>query len=541
LRSDGGDAVGRWADRVALLVLALDVIVALVTFRDYGLGWDDYTHSQYGDLLLSLFGSGFSDRRAFSFVNLYYYGGGYDVAAALLAKISPFTLFETRRLLGALIGIIGLAATWRLGRKLGGPVAGLIALVLLATCPIYDGHMYINAKDAPFAVAMIILLLALVHVFDEYPEPSRRAVTFVGVGTGLAFGSRVLAALAIFSAVAALAAIAIGEFQQRRRDVLARLTRFIWLLLPAILIGYLLMGLLWPWSVTSPLNPLKASDYFSSFFEKPWRELYEGQLISVPDMPATYLPHMFVIKLPEIMLALGLTGAAFTIAACASGRLPMQRRGALITVIMSAFFPVLLAMAARPALYNGLRHFLFVIPPFAVLGGFAGAAIFEWARARGGAVIAGAVAIFLAGIALPVSELVRLHPYQYSSFNLASGGVAKAQDNYMLDYWGLAFRQASEKLRAYLDARGEKPPSGRRWVVEICGPQRGAEVALGPDFETTWDRKAVDFAMMLGTFYCRDDLKAPVVAEVKREGELYARVYDLRGRAAPNLLTEPPP
>jgi hypothetical protein len=541
VRSDKSDAVGRSADRVALFILALDVLIALATFRDYGLGWDDYTHSQYGDLLLSLFGSGFSDQRAFSFVNLFYYGGGFDVASALAAKISPFTLFETRRLVGALIGIAGLAATWRLGRKLGGPVAGLIALVLLATCPLYDGHMYINAKDAPFAVAMVVLLLALVQAFEEYPEPSRRSVAFVGIGIGLAFGSRVLAALAIFSAAVALSTIAVDEFHHRRREALARIARFIWLMLPAILIGYLLMGLLWPWAVLSPLNPLKASDYFSGFFEKPWRELYEGRLISVPDMPASYLPHMFLIKLPEIMLALGLAGAAFTIAAGLSGRLPARRGAALFLVIMSAFFPVLLAMVARPARYNGLRHFLFVVPPFAVLGGFAGAAVFEWARVRGRRFVTGAVAIFLAGLALPITELVRLHPYQYSSFNWTSGGVDMAHDNYMVDYWGLAFKEASEKLRAYVDAHHLKAPSGRRWIVEICGPQRGAEVALGPQLETTWDRKTVDFAMMLGTFYCRDDLKAPIVVEVKREGELYARVYDLRGRAAPNLLTEPPP
>jgi hypothetical protein len=33
----------------------------------------------------------------------------------------------------------------------------------------------------------------------------------------------------------------------------------------------------------------------------------------------------------------------------------------------------------------------------------------------------------------------------------------------------------------------------------------------------------------------------PILVEVKREGELYARVYDLRGRGTPSLLTEPPP
>ena len=46
--------------------------------------------------------------------------------------------------------------------------------------------------------------------------------------------------------------------------------------------------------------------------------------------------------------------------------------------------------------------------------------------------------------------------------------------------------------------------------------------------------------MSLGTFYCRA-LSAPLVAEVKRDGVVFARVYDLRGRPTPNLLTLPPP
>jgi hypothetical protein len=154
--------------------------------------------------------------------------------------------------------------------------------------------------------------------------------------------------------------------------------------------------------------------------------------------------------------------------------------------------------------------------------------------------MAALVAIFVGGLALPISDMVRLHPYQYTAFNWASGGVQMAHDNYMLDYWGLAFKQAGAALRAKLDAMHLKPPGSRRWTIEICGPQRPAEVALGPDFETTWDRKRADFAMMLGTFYCRD-LTAPVLVEINREGIDYARVYDIRGRPVPNLLTEPPP
>src|SRR5258708_40078198 len=60
----------RMFDGVAIALLgALAVIVAL-TFRDYGLGWDDYAHSEYGDLLLSLYGSGCAAVRGCSVASL---------------------------------------------------------------------------------------------------------------------------------------------------------------------------------------------------------------------------------------------------------------------------------------------------------------------------------------------------------------------------------------------------------------------------------------------------------------------------------------
>lgn len=516
-------------------------IVAGLTFRDYGLGWDDYTHAQYGELLVQLYASGFADQRAFSFVNLYFYGGAFDMAAALAAKVLPFTLFETRRLAGALVGIFGMVAAWRLARRLGGPNAGVIALVLLATCPLYYGHMFMNAKDAPFATAMIVLLLAIVRVIDEYPEPSRRSVLFAGIGLGVAFGSRILAGVAApGAALALLMIVAIESRKAGLRPALARLIRFIWLMLPALLVGYLIMGLLWPWAVLSPLNPVLASEYFANFFEKPWRELFAGKLYSVPDMPISYLPTLFALKLPEIMSALGFAGAAGAVAAIVRSKVSINRRAALLMVLLAAFLPVLIALVVHPALYNGLRHFIFVVPPFAVLGGLAGAWLLEWARPQGKAAVAGVAFAIACGVALPISNMVKLHPFQYTSFNHVSGGVRMANDRYMLDYWGLSFKQAGEALRARLDAIGLKPPAARRWIVEVCGPQRPAEIALGPDFETTWDRKRADFAMMLQEYYCRD-LSAPVLVRIERDGIDYARVYDIRGGPVPKLTTETPP
>lgn len=530
-----------WADRAAVLILAVVAIAAALTFRDYGLGWDDFTHSQYGDLLVKFYASGTSDARALSFVNLYKYGGGFDMLAALVAKISPFTLFETRRLVGAAVGIVGLAITWRLARRLAGPKGGLIALILLATCPLYYGHMFINAKDAPFAVAMVLLLFGAVRALDEYPNPNARTMVLVGLGLGATFGSRILAVVAGPYVAAGVVLIMATEIHRHDvRQAFKRFGEFVLALLPALPLGYLIMGLLWPWSIVSPLNPLRAAEYFDKFFEKPWRELYQGVRIPVPDMPASYLPHLFSLKLPEIMLALGAVGLIGALIAAARPSVPLNRRACLLTVALAALFPVVLAMIMRPALYNGLRHFVFVVPPFAVLGGIAGAWIVDWARERSRIAVAAAAAVFAIGVALPISDMVRLHPYQYTSFNWASGGVRAAHGRYMLDYWGLAFKQAADELQAHLKATGEQAPQGRRWVVAICGPQAPADVDLGPQFETTWEEKRADFAMSLGTFYC-EEIARPIIASIERDGVVYARVYDLRGRPQPKLLTEPPP
>jgi hypothetical protein len=526
-------------DRLAIAVLALVGIVALLTFRDYGLSWDDYVHAEYGDLLLKLYASGLRDQRALSWVNLYYYGGGFDLLAALAAKLLPLTLFETRRLVGAAVGILGLLITWRIGRRIGGPLAGLIALVLLATCPLYYGHMFMNPKDSPFAVAMTIFLLGPVRCLEEYPRVSIATAAMTGAGFGLSFGSRIMGAFGALEALAALALIVVFECHARGvRSAGGRLGKFALTLVPALALAYAVMALVWPWSVSSPLNPLRAVEYFSHFFEKPWHELFDGRIISVPDMPRSYVPTLLALKLPAILLCLGLIGAAGALVAAFRSSLVIERRAILLLLVLAALLPVAVAITMRPAMYNGIRHFVFVLPPLAVLGGLAGTFLVDAAAGKFRFASIPAAVLLLVGIAMPVAEMVRLHPYEYTDFNALSGGVVRARDRYMLDYWGLSFKQASKALLAELTERHETKPANRRWKLAVCGPHRSPQVELGPDFETTWDPSGADFAMMLGEFYCAN-LDAPLLVKIVRDGVAYARVYDIRGLSIPTLLTRP--
>ncbi len=217
--------------------------------------------------------------------------------------------------------------------------------------------------------------------------------------------------------------------------------------------------------------------------------------------------------------------------------LARNRRAVLALIAFAALLPVTVTVLARPAMYNGIRHFVFVLPPLAILGGLAGSWLLERAQSHR-ALAAGAVALFAIGIVSPIVEMVRLHPYEYTHFNRIAGGVAGARDRYMLDYWALSFKQASLGLKAKIAELGLEKPAGRRWKLATCGPHRSPQIELGPDFETTWDPKGADFALMLGEFYCRR-FDAPLWVEVVRAGAVYARVYDIRGRSYETLLTQP--
>ena len=122
-----------------------------------------------------------------------------------------------------------------------------------------------------------------------------------------------------------------------------------------------------------------------------------------------------------------------------------------------------------------------VMPPLAIAGGLASAWIERRAIRLGKTVATLCAGLFLVGIASPIIEMMRLHPYEYVHFNRIAGGIKGAQGRFMLDYWGLAFKQAGNELRAKLESL--PPPAGRHWRIATCGPHPPAHIALGQQFE----------------------------------------------------------
>ena len=93
-------SIEKTCDDLALIALGAVALIAGLTFRDYGLGWDDYTHAEYADLLLRMYGSGFKDTAALSFatnnnppvtwINTPASGGAFASPADLTIDASAF-------------------------------------------------------------------------------------------------------------------------------------------------------------------------------------------------------------------------------------------------------------------------------------------------------------------------------------------------------------------------------------------------------------------------------------------------------------------
>jgi hypothetical protein len=524
-------------DYVSMGLLAVLLGISLLTFRDYGLGWDDYAHAHYGKLLYLYYASGMRDLSVFSFSNLFFYGGGFDLAAEAVHRATSLELFDARRLVGAVVGIAGLFIVWRLTRRIGGPVAGLIAVTLLAITPAYYGHMFINAKDIPFAVAMIFLLYTLVRAFSEYPKPQPSTLVLFAIALGLTVGTRLIGGIAVIFFAAGAAVVLVEEarkFGFRKAGV--RMAGFSGWLMLALPLAYLVMAFVWPWSVQNPLNPIRALSYYSNFWEAPWKELFDGVAIPIPDMPRYYVAKLCLLKLPELLVLFTITGLIGGAFAIFNHKLDYRARAALALMVAAATVPIVFTIITKPVMYNGIRHFLFVLPPLAVLGGLAGAYAYRWISTRSDTGMVLSASAFVLLVAISASQLARIHPYQYALFNHFAGGLEGARNHYMLDYWGLGLKEASEELLVKLKKQRVAEPKGRKWKVAVCGPAQTVSYELGPKFEATNDPKGADFALSLGTFYCAK-LDAPILAKAEREGIVFARAYDLRGKTYASTYT----
>lgn len=536
-------------DRYHLAALALLIALAalvVATCHSYAISNDEPVQQHYGELIVAYYASGLTDQALFHYVNLYLYGGLFDIVAVLteraLPMIEPYTI---RHLLCALTGIGGIAATFATARLVAGPRAGFIAAVILTVCGPWYGGMFNHTKDIPFAAAMMAAVYCLLRVARDLPKPRWRDVLAFGLLLGAALGIRVLGLLLIGYAGLAIAMHVPhgrkpGGAENRAVTALHVFAQSVIALSPAFLIGYLIMIAAWPWSALSLLNPVRGLIDFGEF-HYPIHTMLAGQVYEMADVPRWYVPIYLLLKLPLAMLAgAGLAVLSAARPATARPDAPYRRTETRLLIVIAAF-PVICEVIDRGPAFTGLRHFLFVVP---VLAALAGIGFDDLLTRLGGHARrlsqAGAVAL-AAALTWNAGVLIRLHPYEYLFYNPLVGGLQGAAGRYVTDYWVNIMPEAVGDLETFvaqLDA-GDPHPNGHRYRVAVCGERLAFEKLANGRLQWTDDWSKAEFFIAPTHMHCDRVLAGKAIATIDRLGATIGVVKDRRALVRQATASQP--
>ena len=106
----------------------------------------------------------------------------------------PTWVYLAGRWLGVTCGVASVAATWVLGRRLAGPVAGLAAALFLAVAPIAVRDAHYVKHDVPVTLAVLVAAIAMVRLAGRQDGPSPasvgwRPLVVAGAACGVAFST----------------------------------------------------------------------------------------------------------------------------------------------------------------------------------------------------------------------------------------------------------------------------------------------------------------------------------------------------------------
>lgn len=521
-------------DGVAQAALAAALLFVAATFKHYGITWDEPLHLENGWRALDWYLSLGEDRGVLDFQNLYLYGALYDALTAAAGALLPFDAYETRRLVGGLVGVAGLAAVRAQARMLAGPRAGALAVLLLLLTPEWMGQAFANPKDVPFATAAAWMGLFQIRLIRDLPQLKWSTLAAFGLAFGAALGIRVGGVVLI--GPLGIACLYWLATRCRERPLPTALWEGVVAaarLVPAFMLAWLIMIACWPWAQLDPISrPLEALAGFSHFplsFSFP----FAGQTLVTTDLPWWYVPVAFAVKLPEVTL-LGLGVAAF-LGGRALVRAPLAMAPERVGLAAAILLPPVIVIVTGAVLYDGIRHLLFMLPPLTVAAGIGldrlasrldGAAMRE--RLPQATRLAAALLCLWAG--WQVLTMVRLHPYQAIWYNVLAGGVRGAEGRFELDYWGSPLSEAAARLRNRIVSEEGGGAIAHPYRIRICGPHDSALHFLPP----TWKAPAngqgeADFYIAYTRGSCGPVPPGREILRVERMGVTLAYVLDLRG------------
>jgi len=299
-----------------------------------------------------------------------------------------------------------------------------IGIFLIFLTPNFAGHLASNPVDMPFAVLFLANLYLIYYFRDKGFEISK--ILILGLSFWLLIGIRPLG-FQVFGLYIIFSLL--YKFKEWNYFFIQLKT----LLLVGI-VSMFLLTITWPYLGINLFKNLYFTFTTTAAFDN-WNNLilYNGNLITKNERNWEFLFTYIIFTTPVYIL--------FLLPIFFINFKNVLKRFLVITLTLN----LLLYLAINPVIYNGLRHFLYLIPIIVTISLFN---LYDILISK----IKTLYKIWL--ITLITLNLIyiphqtfKLYPLHYTYFNELAGGLENNILKYETDYWGGSYKKAAEYLR----------------------------------------------------------------------------------------------
>lgn len=347
----------------------------------------------------------------------------------------PLT-FELNHILLAAIGIITSLVLLNLNNVFKKrDNFGYLASIILLSIPIWVGNSFHNMKDIPTAAGYVFVSIGCFLLLKSFLEikPNLKHIVLICLGFIFVFGTRPALILPVlFSFFFSIIYLRV-YFKTSISTIMKILT---YTLIPTLIAFLILL----PQFIQFPLKAFRETFYTSSNF--PWNgQILTGGKLENPEFTLIYFFKWYFAQTPLVIFIFSLLGLIYYFTQI------VRKPKSIIFVASSLFFiqftltPIYLLLT-NSAVYNGLRHILFIYPSIAFFSTLGLYYLLEkFTKISSILVLLTAI-----GIIVPNIESIKLMPYQQVYYNPVISIIYDVATDWETDYYGISDREAFQHL-----------------------------------------------------------------------------------------------
>jgi len=301
--------------------------------------------------------------------------------------------------------------------------ASFIASLLYLTYPVFFGHSLVNPKDIPFLVGWVICSFVSFRIAKNYLKEksfSFKKIFLLSFFTAFLISIRFAGFLILAQYLFLLLILLNVEKIKFNEFVKKEIKKISFFVINIFFFTFILYPSIW----SNPFDLYNGIVSSTKFYNDVCTYTF-GKCIKASNLSASYIPIWLLLKLPIIVL-IGVPYFIFNEKKILHNKVNKLYLG---TFILTAIFIYIFIIVFKVRIYNEIRHLLFFLNLILIPGIIS---IFYLSKNFFFILSIGSIAVFIA-------EIIYIHPYQYSWFNLPSR-VINLQKNFQIDYWGVSNR-----------------------------------------------------------------------------------------------------